>query len=183
MISAEERGQLDQNPQINEFHPEPIIRSARINVTNESMQPVSGEVRWALRTPDGSVVRSGAETITVPALSAHWLQELVFDEASLNDHYLSFAFVSGGETVSEGTALFCAPKHFNFADPALTVRREGDEIVVTSGAYAKFVAIESDDADLLLSDNFFDLNPGEKRVKVLRGSTEGLKVRSVYDLD
>jgi len=36
---------------------------------------------------------------------------------------------------------------------------------------------------LLLSDNFFDLNPGEKRVKVLRGGTEGLRVRSVYDLD
>ena len=183
MISAEERGQLDQNPQINEFHPAPIVRSARLNVTNETLQSVSGVVQWALRTPDGGVVRSGEETVTVPALSAAWLEELVFDEATLNGHYLSFAFVSGGSVISEGTALFCAPKHFEFADPALTVCREGEEIVVTAQAYAKFVAIESDDPDLLLTDNFFDMNPGRKRVRILRGKAEGLRVRSVYDLD
>ncbi len=182
MISAEEHGQLDQNPKINEFHPAPIVRSARLNVTNETMQPVTGVVQWALRNPDGSVVRFGEEALTVPALSASWLEEMVFDDASLNDHYLSFQFVSGGQMISEGTALFCAPKHFNFADPALTVRLEGDEVVVSAKAYAKFVCIESDDPDLLLSDNFFDLNADEKRVKVLRGSGENLRVRSVYEL-
>ncbi len=182
MISAEEHGQIDQNPQINEFHPEPIIRSARLNVTNENMQPVSGVVEWALRTPDGGVVRSGEEEITVPALSAHWLEELVFDDATLNGHYLSFAFRTDGQVISEGTALFCAPKHFEFADPGLCVRPEGDEVVVSANAFARFVYIESNDPDLLLSDNFFDLNAGEKRVRVLRGRTEGLRVRSVYDL-
>ena len=183
MISAEEHGQLDQNPKINEFHPAPILRSARLNVTNETMQPVTGKVCWALRHADGSVVRSGEETVTVEALSAHWLDELVFDDASLNDHYLSYAFVVDGQTISEGIALFCAPKHFNFADPQLTVRREGDEVVVTASVFAKSVCIESEDADLLLSDNFFDLNACEKRVKILRGHAENLRVRSVYDLD
>lgn len=39
-------------------------------------------------------------------------------------------------------------------------------------------------AELLLSDNFFDMLPGERRVKVLRGCAEkGLRVRSVYDID
>jgi len=183
MISAEERGQLDQNPKINEFHPEPIIRSARLNVTNETMEPVSGVVRWALRLADGSILHTGEETITVPALSSHWLEELVFDDATLNDHYVSFEFLSGGQIISEGTALFCAPKHFNFADPALSIRMEGDEIIVTAAAFAKSVCIESDDPDLLLTDNFFDLNPGQKRVKVLRGSAQNLRVRSVFDMD
>ena len=183
MISAEERGQLDQNPQINEFHPEPIIRSARLNVTNETMQPVTGMVRWALRQADGSILRTGEEVITVPALSSRWLEDLVFDDATLNDHYVSFEFLSGGQIISEGTALFCAPKHFNFADPALSVRAEGDEIIVTAAAFAKWVCIESDVPDMLLTDNFFDLNPGEKRVRVLRGSAQNLRVRSVFDMD
>ena len=43
------------------------------------------------------------------------------------------------------------------------------------------IRIESDDPDMLLSDNFFDMNPGQKRVKVLRGSAENLRVRCVYD--
>ena len=42
--------------------------------------------------------------------------------------------------------------------------------------------MESEDADLLLSDNFFDMNAGEKRVTILRGSAEQLRLRSVYSL-
>ena len=49
--------------------------------------------------------------------------------------------------------------------------------------FAKYVFIESEDADLLLSDNFFDMDPGERRVKVLRGDARKLRVRSVFDLD
>ena len=36
--------------------------------------------------------------------------------------------------------------------------------------------------DLVLSDNYFDLNADEKRVKVISGSTENLRLRSVYDI-
>ena len=67
-------------------------------------------------------------------------------------------------------------------DPKLDLRLEGDEVVVTACAFARYVQIESEDADLLLSDNFFDMNAGERRVKVLRGSAKQLRARSVYDL-
>ena len=84
--------------------------------------------------------------------------------------------------VSEGTVLFCPPKHFRFADPQLHVRIEGDEIVVSASAYAKSVETRNDNDDLILSDNFSDLNGGEKRVKILKGKADGLQVRSVYDI-
>ena len=84
--------------------------------------------------------------------------------------------------VSEGTVLFCPPKHFRFADPQLHVRIKGDEIVVSASAYAKSAEIRNDNDDLILSDNFFDLNGGEKRVKILKGKADGLEVRSVYDI-
>lgn len=44
------------------------------------------------------------------------------------------------------------------------------------------VHIRNDNDDLILSDNFFDLNGGEKRVKILKGKADGLQVRSVYDI-
>jgi beta-mannosidase len=78
--------------------------------------------------------------------------------------------------------LLVAPKHFGFVNPALSARIEGDEIVVTSLAYAKGVMIASDDHDMLLSDNYFDMDAGERRVKVIRGAARALKLRSVYDI-
>ena len=182
MISCEEEGELTQKPNVIDFVRKPVVCSARLNVTNETMQEVRGEVVWALRTPDGKVVREGCEAVTVPALSAVWLDRLTFEEACTTGHYLSFAFVAEGDTVSSGCVLFCAPKHFDFCDPRLAVEVQGDEITVTADAFARFVYVESDDPDLLLSDNFFDMNPGTKTVRVLRGNARNLRVRSVYDL-
>lgn len=182
MISAEEEGELSQNPKINEYHPAPLEKSFRLNVCNETLRDVTGEVVWALRTPDGAIVRQGHQALTIPAMSAKWLDKVDCADASLTGHYVSFAFVVDDKTVSEGTCIFCAPKHFEFTDPQLTAETHGDTIIVTSHAYAKQVWLESEDADLLLDDNAFDMNPGTKVVRVVRGSAEKVRVRSVWDL-
>lgn len=182
MISAEEEGELSQNPKINEYHPAPLEKSFRLNVCNETLRDVTGEVVWALRTPDGTIVRQNQQTLTIPAMSAKWLDKVDCADASLTGHYVSFAFVVDDVALSEGTCIFCAPKHFEFVDPRLTLETRGDTLVVTSHAYAKQVWLESEDADLLLDDNAFDMNPGTKVVRVLRGSAEKVRVRSVWDL-
>lgn len=182
MISAEEEGELSQNPKINEYHPAPLEKSFRLNVCNETLRDVTGEVVWALRTPDGAIVRQNQQTLTIPAMSAKWLDKVDCADASLTGHYVSFAFVVDDVAVSEGTCIFCSPKHFEFVNPRLTVETRGDTLVVTSHAYAKQVWLESEDADLLLDDNAFDMNPGTKVVRVLRGSAEKVRVRSVWDL-
>lgn len=182
MISAEEEGELSQNPKINEYHPAPLEKSFRLNVCNETLRAVTGEVVWALRTPDGEIVRQNQQTLTIPAMSAKWLDKVDCADASLTGHYVSFAFVVDDVAVSEGTCIFCAPKHFEFVDPRLTVETHGDTIIVTSHAYAKQVWLESEDADLLLDDNAFDMNPGTKVVRVVRGTAEKVRVRSVWDL-
>lgn len=182
MISAEEEGELSQNPKINEYHPAPLEKSFRLNVCNETLRDVTGEVVWALRTPDGAIVRQNQQTLTIPAMSAKWLDKVDCADASLTEHYVSFAFVVDDVAVSEGTCIFCAPKHFEFVDPRLTVETRGDTLVVTSHAYAKQVWLESEDADLLLDDNAFDMNPGTKVVRVVRGTAEKVRGRSVWDL-
>lgn len=182
MISAEEEGELSQNPKINEYHPAPLEKSFRLNVCNETLRDVTGEVVWALRTPDGEIVRQNQQTLTIPAMSAKWLDKVDCADASLTGHYVSFAFVVDDVAVSEGTCIFCAPKHFEFVDPRLTVEKCGDTLVVTSRAYAKQVWLESEDADLLLDDNAFDMNPGTKVVRVVKGTAEKVRVRSVWDL-
>ena len=184
MISCEEQGEHTQNPSINELVSNPIRFSARLSVANETMRAVQGIVRWALRTPGGEAVRSGETEVSVPALSSLWLEDMDFtDIAERTRHYFSYSFIVNGEEVSFGSVLFCAPKHFEWQDPHLTVRAEGGEVVVVADAYAGSVCIESDDADMLLSDNFFSMDPGEKRVRCLRGEAKNLRVRSVWDID
>ena len=52
---------------------------------------------------------------------------------------------------------------------------------VKAEGYARSVEIMAG-ADTLLEDNYFDLNGGERRVKVLRGEVKDLSVRSVYNI-
>jgi len=182
MISACEEGEITQNPNIIEFHADPIRRSARLNVANETRAAVKGTVHWALRHANGKAIEKGTKAITVPALSSVWLDEMDFPNASLTEDYFSFSFETEAGVISEGTALFCAPKHFGFIDPKLSVSVKGDEITVSAAVFAKHVYVEGDDPDMLLSDNFFDLNADQKTVKVLRGKAENLRTRSVYNL-
>ncbi len=181
LISCHEEGVLSQRASVND-EPKPIRKSARLNVSNETMNDFTGTARWSLRRPDASVIREGSFEVKVPALSALWLEEQDFSGEDTYGCYYAYALLdASGTCVGSGTVLFCPPKHFRFADPKLTARLEGDEIIVTARAYAKSVEILAG-PDTLLSDNFFDMHAGQARVKVLRGEVEGLAVRSVYDI-
>ena len=54
--------------------------------------------------------------------------------------------------------------------------------MVKAETYAKSVEILNDQEDLVLSDNYFDLNGGSKTVEILRGKPENLRLRSVWDI-
>ena len=162
--------------------PFPVRKSIRLNVANESMHARNVTVRWQLRDRDSSVIREGQKELEVPALCSVWLDKEEMADAMLYENYVSYQLLENGSEVSAGIVLFCAPKHFRFVDPHLSVRAEGDEIIVCAEHYAKSIEIRNENDDLILSDNFFDLNGGEKRVKVLRGRTDKLEVRSVYSI-
>ncbi len=178
LVSCEEKGYLDQRISVNDDADE-IKKSIRLNVQNETMETHNLKVKWQLRNSKADVIEDGSESLTVAPLSTHWFEEKDMNHADLHENYVSYQVLKDGEIISEGTVLFCPPKHFKFADPGLKIRVEGDEIVVSADAYAKSVEIRNENDDLLLSDNYFDLNANEKRVRIIRGNTDNLKVRSV----
>ncbi len=181
MISCEEVGELSERP-FCVAQPETIEKSARLHVANETMEAVSGIVRWALREASGKVILDGEQKVSVEPLSGVWLSKLDFSEYDELAVYISYSFEQEGVVVSENTSLFTAPKHFAFADPKLTWKREGSTLEISSGAYAKSVEIEGVDGDVRLSDNFFDMNPGVKRVEILMGDATDFTLRSVYQI-
>lgn len=42
--------------------------------------------------------------------------------------------------------------------------------------------ILNENEDMVLEDNYFDMNAGEKRVRIISAEPVGLKVRSVHDI-
>lgn len=181
LISCHEEGILSQNTNVN-AEPFPLEKSARLNVSNETLAPFKGKALWSLRRPDASVIESGEFQVDCPALSAVWLPKQDFSHCGTYDCYYSYQLLDEcGNVVGSGSVLFCAPKHFRFADPKLNAFVNGDEIIVTAESYARSVEIQAG-ADTVLSDNYFDMDAGTYTVKILRGQADSVSIRSVYDI-
>lgn len=182
LISCEEQGMMQHRGNINAQRGTYQERcSYRLCVTNDATSEISGRVVATVRDSLGNVLARAAQEVTVPALSVLWLDNEPFDFDPYTAH-LQYALEVDGKTVSEGCALFVPPKHYTFADPRLTIRREGDELVITAAAFAKGVFIEGIDGDVILSDNSFDMEAGEKRLQILSGNANEFAILSLYDL-
>ena len=182
LLSAEEEGIITQNTNINAEHFD-IKKSVRLSVSNETLGDFAGEIRWALRLSDASVIKSGSFAVNVPSLCAVWADKMDFQDADLFANYFSYELVdSNGEYISDSTVLFSMPKHFKFIKPNIQLSISGDTITVKSDVYARLIELYSNDPNLLLSDNYFDLSASERKIKILRGNVANIKARSVYDI-
>ncbi len=181
MISCEEKGEMSERPYCI-AEPAPIEKSARLHIANETKEPVEGIVSWHLHRPDSSVILSGTQKVTVPALDGLWLEKMDFSEYEEREIHLSYSFAVNGQIVSQNACLFTPPKHYNFMNPNLRWEKKGSRITIYASAYAKNVEITGIDGDLWLSDNFFDMEAGEYTVDILRGDAEELSCRCVYDI-
>jgi len=181
LISCHEEGILSQNTNVN-AEPFALEKSAHLNVSNETLKDFRGTAKWSLRRPDASVIEEGEFPVSCPALSAVWLPKQDFSHYGTYDCYYSYQLLDeNGCEVGSGSVLFCAPKHFKFIDPQLNAFVDGDEIIVTAQGYARSVEIMAG-ADVLLEDNYFDMDGGIRRVKILRGQVDSVSVRSVYNI-
>lgn len=181
LLSCQEEGILTQDTNVN-AQPYTVKKSIRLNVSNESRKERRVIVSWARRNAGGGILEEKSYPVTVPPMSAVWLEKVDMAHAALYEEYVSYQLEEDGTSVSSGTVLFCAPKHFKFENPDLEVSAEDGYICVKADAYARSVEILNENEDLILEDNYFDMNGGRRRVKVLKGEAKGLKARSVYDI-
>ena len=140
------------------------------------------------------MVREGQFEVTAPAYGGVWLPHLDCNDIDPLKVHLEYALYVDGTNVSSGTALFCAPKHYAFLDPELSVSVEGDTVTVTASNYAKSVSVEREEGILRLDDNFVDMEAGSRTFRILPGRdfTDGTdaaaavsgayRARSVYEV-
>ena len=182
MISCEEEGMLGSGQELVRL-PFEFPKSIHLCVANESMQDETLTVAWQIRDAAAHILQSYEEEIKVPALTSVWLDKVELPEIDIYREYVSYQAIKNGKILSEGTVIFSYPKYFRYEEPHLQVTTDGKKITVSADAYAKSVEILNENEDLILSDNYFDMNAGSKTVEIISGSPEKLKLRSVYDIN
>jgi beta-mannosidase len=180
-ISCNEEGILTQDTNPN-TQPREIEKSIRLCVENETQQEKKLTVKWAVRDNTGNAVSSESTEVSVKPLSSSWLKKVDLPKLEINSQYVSYELYDGNNLLAEDAVIFSLPKWFHYLDPHLSYKVDGDTITVKSSAYAKAVEILNKNQDLILSDNYFDMNAGEKTVKIISGKPDALKLRSVYDI-
>jgi beta-mannosidase len=166
-------------------------------LTNDTTAEWQGAVRWSLETLDGAVLVDGEEAVAVPAVSAAQICELDFsaqvDEGNRRRVVVVYGLWRAGKRVSLGVASFAPDKHLALTDPELRYTVEGSAgdvaIEVIAQRLARFVWLEIEGADVVFSDNYFDL-PAGRTATVTLPSIEGwsldrvrraLRVHSLVD--
>lgn len=175
--------------------------SVSLHVSNETLNTASGKLVWRLMDYTSNHIQTGEFDIGTRALSSEEIGVLDFSEilntkAKKRNTYLEYSLVTNDEAVSDGTVLFCKPKHFTFLDPeiALSVSEKPDRFVIEikAKAFARFVELDLKYADAIFSDNFFDLSAEDRKIVEIKKKSltscltietlrEQLTVRSLYD--
>jgi len=140
-------------------------------------------IDWQIRDSSARIIRSSSLKAAVAKQSSLFLEKEDLPDIDIYNEYVSYRASADGRTLSEGTVIFSLPKYFRFQDPRLRYEVSGNKITIYADSFARIVEIRNDNDDLILTDNFFDMNAGAKEVEVLSGSITDLRLRSVYDIN
>ena len=168
-----------------------------VYVSNDLLEPWEGTVRWSLETLAGEVLTSGQALVMAGPQSATQVCELDFSARISDDNIRTLVFIAelyqGERLITRQTAGFAPIKHLSLAAPDVTadMRCEGDQLIVelTSRSLALLVEVSLTDADVVFSDNYFNLPPG-RTVQIscplpsgwtLSRARKAFRLRSIYD--
>lgn len=180
LLTCKETGLYSENTSVNSDL-SGVKKALAFCLANETGEERHVKIRWTLRDSGSRILREEEIHVTVHKYSSLLLDEIEVPEVDLFQNYVSYALYENYRCVSDGTVMFARPKHFQYQNPELSYALTKDKITVCARAYAKGVALFNENEDLVLSDNYFDMDKGEKTVTVLRGDVNKLRIRSLYD--
>ncbi len=140
-----------------------------VHLTNDLRSTWSGAISWRLMRLDGEVLDEGEVPCSAEPLSSQKMLELDFSALSRQQKRETVFIaqrIEQGKVKSTQLAAFVRNKHLNLVDPHLKAylrEGEGEEVTVTleTQYLARFVALSLDHADVIFSDNYVDVLPGE----------------------
>lgn len=168
-----------------------------IFVSSDLREAWAGTVRWELTTLDGRALAAGEKAVCVEPCGVTAVEELDFSGVLDDDTRRELVFLAelwqGDRCLARQTAFFVPTKHLSLADPQIEADMTLAEglltITLSARSLARLVEVSLEGADVVFSDNYFDL-PAGRRVTVscplpagwtLPQAQAALRVRSVFD--
>jgi beta-mannosidase len=166
-----------------------------VYVVSDRTEPVAGRLRVRPMTLSGETLSERTEAIEIPALSSRIYAQLPLAAIDLRGHDRAAVFVStdlevGGEIVARNLSYLQPTKAVRLprADLTAEVVPDGTGAVVrlSSKVLARSVQVTLGDLPADVSDNYFDLLPGETvAIRIIGADAEAvrraLQVRSLAD--
>jgi beta-mannosidase len=168
-----------------------------VYVSNDWLVPWEGTVNWSLETLAGEVLTAGHAPVKVAPQAATLISKLDFSSHITYDNLRRQIFIAelwqGDQFITRQTAFFVPIKHLSLTDPAITVnlRDQNGELIVelNSHSLALLVELSLNGADVVFSDNYFNL-PSGRSIQIscplpvgwtLSKAQKEICIRSVYD--
>jgi beta-mannosidase len=171
--------------------------AAQLSITNDLPTPWGGEVNWSLERLDGEAVTTGSVTVEARGLATTAACQIDVPATTEGRRSLVLVaeLVEAGSRRSLVVTPFVPDKHLALRPPTLEVAVEAAAeparavIRLRSDMLARWVELSLDGADVIFSDNYFDL-PARRQIEVsfalpadwsIELARQALRVRSVVD--
>ena len=166
-------------------------------ITNDQRETWEGQVRWSLETLAGETLTAGEEAVQAAPLATTHVRTLDLSKWVTDDNRRNLIFIAAlwqdGRLAATQSAFFAPTKHLQLTEPqvAAACQCEGETLHVAlhGRALARLVEVSLEGADVVFSDNYFDL-PAGRSVTVtcplppgwdVSQAEAALQIRSVYD--
>lgn len=168
-----------------------------VYVTNDQLDAWEGSVRWSLETLDNVVLSAGEEPVAAAPQAVTRVKQFDLAAHVTDENRRNLVFIAelwqDDRLMTRQTAFFAPTKHLMLIDPqvraACTVDDGQLHVELHGRSLARLLELSLDGADVIFSDNYFDL-PAGRGVTVscplpagwdeTQGRT-ALRIRSVFD--
>ncbi|MDR3674231.1 MAG: glycoside hydrolase family 2 TIM barrel-domain containing protein [Acidobacteriota bacterium] len=147
-------------------------------IVSDKVQPVSGQLRVRIVDFDGKVVKEALQPVNVPALSSqvYWQRPLAdlggVDSIDSTSVFVMAELVVDGKSISRNLIYLVPTKQVILPEAhistELTQAADGYHLKLSSPVLARSVYVTFGALSPELSDNYFDLLPGEAAVVLVK---------------
>jgi beta-mannosidase len=164
----------------------------RVSLVSDRTAPFDAQLRVRVLGMDGTPVWQHEQAAAVAALAStaagDYTDAQLLHGADPRRSVAVFELLDHGKSISRHLLYFGKAKDLDLPDPGLraTLSADGHSVTVSAQRLAREVWIDFGDHDAQLSDNAFDLLPGESRTLQVTSSADAdtlrqaLQVRSLY---
>lgn len=166
--------------------------SLDVSVVSDLVKPAEGTLTVSAYTCDGKKITEKQRDLTIPANSSAMVWQLPLDSLSSGHDPNSVVInvdIAGKDFAHNGNYYLCRLKDLRLLSSDISMNlektEEGYMVDLKSDHFVRGVWISSDDDDVFIADNCFDLLPGQHKKTLIKNASSKkpeLKIQSLNDI-